>query len=64
MPPSKYVTHLRLQQACRLLTGSDMLVGQIARAVGYDDELYFSRRFREVTGVSPTQFRRNHQEMS
>jgi AraC family transcriptional activator of pobA len=32
-------------------------VKEIAREVGYDDELYFSRLFRKATGRSPTEFR-------
>ncbi len=32
-------------------------VKEIAREVGFDDELYFSRLFRKATGLSPTAFR-------
>ncbi len=32
-------------------------VKEIAREVGFDDELYFSRLFRKATGVAPTYFR-------
>ncbi len=32
-------------------------VKEIAREVGYDDELYFSRMFKKATGYSPTFFR-------
>jgi AraC-like DNA-binding protein len=32
-------------------------VKEIARELGYDDELYFSRLFRRATGSSPTVFR-------
>jgi AraC-like DNA-binding protein len=32
-------------------------VKEIAREVGYDDELYFSRLFKKATGQSPTEFR-------
>lgn len=32
-------------------------VKEVAREVGYDDELYFSRLFRKATGQSPTEFR-------
>jgi AraC family transcriptional activator of pobA len=32
-------------------------VKEVAREVGYDDELYFSRLFRKATGMSPTEFR-------
>ncbi len=32
-------------------------VKEIAREVGFDDELYFSRVFRKATGMSPTDYR-------
>ncbi|HEY1190004.1 MAG TPA: AraC family transcriptional regulator [Gemmata sp.] len=32
-------------------------VKEIAREVGYDDELYFSRLFKKATGRAPTEFR-------
>jgi AraC-like DNA-binding protein len=32
-------------------------VKEVAREVGYDDELYFSRLFKKATGRSPTEFR-------
>jgi AraC family transcriptional activator of pobA len=32
-------------------------VKEIAREIGYDDELYFSRLFKKATGRSPTEFR-------
>jgi AraC family transcriptional regulator, transcriptional activator of pobA len=32
-------------------------VKEIAREVGYDDELYFSRVFKKATGHAPTEFR-------
>ncbi len=32
-------------------------VKEVAREVGFDDELYFSRLFRKATGTSPTAFR-------
>jgi len=36
---------------------TDQSVATIARQVGYDDPLYFSRIFRRVHGVSPSEYR-------
>ena len=52
---------LRLELARSLLDASllDLSVTDVARRVGYDDPLYFSRVFRRYAGVSPSQYREN-----
>lgn len=54
--PVQYLTHYRIRQACALLRGTDMAVKAVAISVGYEDPLYFSRRFREVMGCSPREY--------
>lgn len=58
VPPQRYVERERLTRAGQLLTATDRAVGEIARDVGWDDPLYFSRRFARLHGVSPTAYRR------
>lgn len=58
MPPARYLRQLRLREACRLLAESARPVNEIAHAAGFDDELYFSRRFRKETRLSPSEYRR------
>ena len=53
-----YLKRLRSARARELLLTTELPVSQIAAAVGYDDALYFSRQFRAVNGVSPSDFRR------
>jgi AraC-like DNA-binding protein len=53
-----YQTELRMTQARRMLDGSDDHVAEIAHAIGYDDPYYFSRVFRRVHSMTPTDFRR------
>jgi len=53
-----YLKRLRSARARELLLTTDLPVSHIAAAVGYDDALYFSRQFRAVNGVSPSDFRR------
>ncbi|WP_460796579.1 helix-turn-helix domain-containing protein [Microbacterium sp. GXF0217] len=57
MPPQQYVERERLTRAARLLASTDRAVNEIARDVGWDDPLYFSRRFSKLHGVSPTTYR-------
>jgi AraC-like DNA-binding protein len=54
---TELVTERRMERARELLGHTDMRIGEIARAVGFDDEAYFARRFRQWYDVSPTEFR-------
>jgi AraC family transcriptional regulator len=54
---SEYVRRLRLESAAIALKTSDRSVVQIALCAGYGTHAAFSRAFRQLFGVSPTQFR-------
>ena len=56
--PRDYLLRLRMEKATSLLIQTDLGVTDIARSVGYDDPLLFSRMFRRVEGQSPTTFRK------
>ncbi len=53
----QYLTDQRMTQAMRLLRERRWLIKEIARQVGYDDPLYFSRAFHRHHGHWPTQMR-------
>jgi len=58
--PNRYLNRLRMEQAKRLLAASpSSRVNEIAERVGFRDEYYFSRRFKQTTGLTPTQFARS-----
>ena len=57
-PPGRYLQELRMREACRLLAETGRPINEIAHAVGFEDELYFSRRFRHETGSPPRDYRR------
>lgn len=52
------VTERRMEKARELLAHTGERVGDIAAAVGFADEAYFTRRFRQRFRLTPTQFRR------
>ncbi len=60
-PPARFQCAARMQLACRCLAETDRPIGIIGDQVGYEDPLHFSRRFRQHIGVSPRQYRRQHQ---
>ncbi|HZG76890.1 MAG TPA: helix-turn-helix domain-containing protein [Paenibacillus sp.] len=53
------LTKLRLQKSCRLLELTSRLVSEVAADVGFPSPFYFTRKFKEHYGVSPTAYRRN-----
>ena len=57
--PSAYVERCVMEEARRLLTGSDRSLGEISEQLGFCDQFYFSRRFRAFFGVSPRSYRKN-----
>jgi len=56
--PLDYFTRLRMHRACQLLDTTSQPVQAVATQVGYVDQLYFSRVFKALYGVSPSQHRR------
>lgn len=56
-PPITYLIRLRVQHACRMLRQTDRSITQIAMAVGFSDSNYFSRKFKEIRGLSPRAYR-------
>lgn len=56
--PLKYLTGLRLNEAKRMLAAhEDMDIKSVGRAVGYGDSHYFSRIFKNKTGLYPSDYR-------
>ncbi len=57
LTPSQFITRARIASASRLLRETDQSVADIAVACGFYDHSAFTRAFRAMTGVTPTQFR-------
>jgi len=55
--PQQYLIELRVSNARQLLRETNLSIGEVARRVGYEDALYFSRLFARYTGKSPRVFR-------
>ncbi|MCF8512152.1 MAG: AraC family transcriptional regulator [Rhodobacteraceae bacterium] len=49
----------RIFEALRLLSETDTPVGRIGQSLGFNSPAYFTRAFQNMTGVSPTAFRRS-----
>ena len=57
-----YLTAKRMEKAMYLLDNTDLKIYEIAEASGYSDYFYFTRVFRKVTGITPTEWREKNQE--
>lgn len=56
--PTEYLTDLRIENAKKLfLQSTDTAINEIAERVGFSDPLYFSKVFKKVTGITPSQYR-------
>jgi AraC-like DNA-binding protein len=56
--PKNYVDRLKIMQAAETLSNSGECVANIASNFGYSDPFHFSRRFKQITGLSPEKYRR------
>ncbi|GGU18389.1 AraC family transcriptional regulator [Lentzea flava] len=54
----EWITERRMVQARRLLTVTELPIGDIGRQVGFPDAGYFARTFGKLHGMSPTRWRR------
>lgn len=62
--PMDYFTRLRMEEARRLLDTTDSSVKEVAAALGYDDPFYFSRVFKSVNQLAPSNYRMKQREQS
>lgn len=57
LAPMSYLTDLRLRKAAALLRDTDMRVSDVALSVGMTDANYFTRKFRQFSGLTPKIYR-------
>ncbi len=54
-----YLQHIRIREANRLITSTDLRISDIASSVGYQDMKFFHRIYKKKTGVTPREYRNN-----
>ena len=57
--PHQYIIRRRIELACTLMRTAQEPLAQIAVACGFCDQSHFCRVFRQMTGISPSAWRRS-----
>lgn len=61
--PQQYLLSLRMEKAASLLTTSTLRISDISRSVGYTDALLFSKTFKKIKGLTPSEFRSKNSKL-
>lgn len=56
-----YIEQIRIDEACSLLTYTDLSYAEIAESLSFNSHSYFTKIFKKNTGLTPMQYRLNHQ---
>lgn len=59
-----YLKNIRISEAKRLLETTDEKILDISRRVGYENEKHFMKTFKNICGVSPSEYRKNMELLS
>lgn len=57
---SGFVNEVRIGHAHRMLLETDRTISEVAFASGFESLSNFNRRFRDISGISPREFRQRH----
>jgi AraC family transcriptional regulator, arabinose operon regulatory protein len=58
LSPRRFVERQRIERSRQLLELTSLPVNVVAREAGFESQFYFATRFRAVTGLTPTEYRR------
>lgn len=56
-----YIEQIRLQEACRMLSYTELTYAQIADDLSFNSQSYFIKQFKKKYGLTPMQYRINNQ---
>lgn len=56
--PAAYILQVRMERARRILSTTQQSIGEVSMQCGFEDLSYFSRVFKQMFGLSPSQYRK------
>lgn len=60
MTPMDFIMEFRMQKALELFANDKLNISDVARNVGYEDAMLFSKTFKKRYGLCPTEYREKH----
>lgn len=57
MSPLQLLLNIRIEKAKQLFSDGKSAVRCVSQAVGFDNPAYFSRQFKQIVGLTPTEYR-------
>lgn len=60
MGANDYINKFRMEQAINLIKNTDLSITEISELVGFATSRYFSTSFKQYTGMTPTQYKNEH----
>lgn len=58
VPPIQYILRVKMEKAQELLVQTEESVSEVARQVGFQDYFHFSKQFKKLVGMAPTEYRK------
>lgn len=60
--PLEFIRGIKMNKACKMLIEKDRNIGEIATYLGYYDRKYFTSCFKDVYGMTPSEYQKEHQK--
>lgn len=60
--PQEFLIKYRMNKACDLLRSTSLSIGDISLQVGYENQLHFSRAFKNTLSISPREWKKQNRE--
>jgi len=60
---TQFTNEMRVAHACRLLANEHLSISAVSFESGFNNLSHFNKQFRQITGHSPSEYRKNHNLM-